>query len=182
MEHGIREHGWSGLVPALRRHASVDLALDEAFGQAPPPPVWIEAEIARRMAERRAAALYDLEAIQRAHDRGPSEGLACAGRILAGSPTPLAHGFALWDRASALEALGRLEEAAAAFAELGGPRAPQSIYVESARRDRTRCLLKLGREEQAERELAALERDAVNPVLRTWAQQQLEEVRAARTR
>jgi tetratricopeptide (TPR) repeat protein len=176
MEKGILERGWKGLVPALRKHADVDAALEEAFGHLPPPQGWIEREIVQRLERRRAAALPDLRAMLAAHDRGPAEGLEFAERLLAGSPSPLARGLALWDRAGALEALGRLEEAHAAYEALDRDRSTATAYAEAARQGRIRCLLKLGREAQAERELVALERDAVTPVVKEWASDYLRDV------
>lgn len=179
LERGIRERGWRGLIPALRAQASVDAAIEQAFGQAPPPASVVEFEVAQLLERRRAAALPELETIREAHAKGPAEGLKFAENLLARSPTPLARGFALWDRADALEAVGRLEEALAAYRKLGWEGQAQLAYVQDARQGYIRTLLKLGREAQAERELAALERDATNRAISAWATHYLREVRAA---
>ncbi len=166
------------IVDLLRREVGIEETLRQVFGQEPETCLKeARAEVERRLDERRHAAWPDIEALVRARERGPEAGVESAERILAGKPTRLARGLALWDRARALEALGRLEQALAAFEELASGRSDQPIYIEGALLGRARCLLALGRLAEAERALASLARDAMVPEVAAWASEQLLELR-----
>ncbi len=166
------------IVDLLRRGGGVEETLRQVFGQEPEECLrQARAEVERRLDERRHAAWPDIEALVRARERGPEAGVECSERILAGKPTRLARGLALWDRARALEAQGRVEQAMAAFDELASGRSDQPIYIEGALLGRARCLLALGRLAEAERELASLARDAMVSEVAAWASEQLLELR-----
>lgn len=139
-----------------------------------------------QLQDRRMPSVPLVERIVQAKSQGPGAWLAACDDVLAGKRTPqaptpavpgvphVAQGFALWQRAKALETLARPAEALIAFDELHRRRLEHPTYVENTRIGRVRCLQALGRKEEAQAEARALAFDAFSPEVARWARKQVE--------
>ena len=139
-----------------------------------------EKELRSFLEARRQASIPVVESILAAGNEGPQAVLAATERTLSANPPPVARGLAMWQRAAALELLERRAEALEAYDALRGPE--HAGFAETLRVGRARCLLGLGRREEAARELADLRRAGFSTDLVQWATDKLAELEGQRER
>ncbi len=129
-------------------------------------------EAMRRLESRRQAALPAIVQVLQARGSGPAAVVEKTADLLPGISGGLEHGFILWERARALQQVGRPADALEAFDALLAKRLEQPSYIEISRAGRIECLTALGRRDAALRALEDLQRDALGAVIAGWAAQE----------
>ena len=177
------------LVARLKTDEPIDDILRELFGLFEPAELTATRDLELQLSNRQGPSVPLVARIVKAKYEGPEAWLLACEEVLAGKPTPkgsaaavrsvpkVAEGFALWQRAKALEALARPAEALIAFDELNGRRLVHPVYAEDSRIGRVRCLQALGRKEEALAEAGALALDGFSPQVTDWARKQVENLR-----
>ena len=166
----------SELLPGVSATPRHPISLvDRALG-------WQRVQIHGVRGFRRQCRVPPVTKLLEAKAKSPAALLLACDEILAAGPPVIAQGFALWQRAKALESLNRMAEALAAFDELHRHRLDHPAYVENARIGRARCLMALGKRDDAVVELTALAQDAFSKDVATWATKKSEELEGQRAK
>jgi tetratricopeptide (TPR) repeat protein len=170
------DSGMLTLIARLSQGEPLERSLEPLLGPGVPFEMAAARELEHHLEELRQGSAEHVARLVAAKAAGPKALLQACDAVLEAAPPAIAHGYALWQRAKALEALGRTTEALLAFEELHRRRLEHPAYVENARIGRARCLLSVERREEAAAELARLQRDAFTPAVAAWANRLLTEL------
>lgn len=177
------------LVARLQTHEPIENLVRELFGLFEPAELTATRDLELQLRSRQMPSVPLVARIVKAKSEGSEAWLLACEEVLAGKPTAdgsaatvrrvpnVAQGFALSQRAKALEALVRPAEALIAYDELHGRRLEHPAYAEDSRIGRVRCLQALGRKEEALAAASALALDAYSPKVAEWARKQVENLR-----